>query len=97
MAVSHRTRIGICAWVRPDGAAGIVVREFLADQETNWRAGNAAIARDFGHEDWQASAHDSLTDVRSALMRDYGIEWFNRARKQIAELAVFLAADLVWC
>lgn len=95
--VDNRFRIGICAWVRPSGATGIVVREFLVDQEANWRAGNAAIARDLGHEDWQASVHDSLTDARSTLMRDYGIEWFNRARQQLADLSMHLAADLVWC
>jgi hypothetical protein len=38
-------------------------------------------------QDWQAATYDAA-DIKSGLMADFGIEWFNRARPQFASLGV---------
>lgn len=34
--------------------------------------------------DWQAAWYASVEDAASGLMTDFGIDWFNRARAQLA-------------
>lgn len=38
-------------------------------------------------DDWQVAEASDLKEVRSVIMSEFGLGWFNRARKQIAELS----------
>jgi hypothetical protein len=51
----------------------------------NIRNRDQATAATWGKkvEDWQTAVYPSLTEARSGLMRDFGIEWFNLARHEI--------------
>lgn len=78
-------KFGIVAKVFPDGREVIAIHRpsngeaWLETTRTHirnrWKAGALT--------DFQICLCRDLTDARSAVMTDFGIDWFNRARGQL--------------
>ena len=74
----------IRAFIKSDGTHFIDINPFYTSDPDNLR--QFMKSEISCYQDWQCSTHKNLKEVRSCLMLDYGMGWFNRGRKRIKEL-----------
>lgn len=92
-----RQQILLAAWVDKAGKEGVDIWVGTESRVFKARCQVANLAHDACFSDWQASIHDTVSEAKSALMRLYGIDWFNRFRRHFKSVEADCLRDVVWC
>lgn len=79
-------RFMVVSAVWRSGQKKIDVLPFSEKKRDNFISVLSQFERSGSLEDWQVASYEDLQSLRSGIMNQFGIGWFNMARKNLAGL-----------